>query len=120
MDERKNLPAVIVAQAVAVPEDKYGSLVARGLVAVRDGKKLALTINNDVLYRRGIESTALHVEAGMGQFADYSKAMIGELGEAIRPYLRSFYEAVRFHPGVDTQKMTPIAEIDVPGDSADD
>lgn len=44
MDERENLPAVIAAQAVAVLVEKSGSLVGRGLMALKK--------DNDVLYRQ--------------------------------------------------------------------
>jgi len=43
MDERENLPAVIAAQAVAVLSEQRGSLVGRGLMALRK--------DNDALYR---------------------------------------------------------------------
>ena len=35
MDERENLPAVIAAQAVAVLSEQRGSLVGRGLMALK-------------------------------------------------------------------------------------
>ncbi|HNJ08812.1 MAG TPA: N-6 DNA methylase, partial [Plasticicumulans sp.] len=41
-------------------------------------------------------------------------AMIADLGEAARPYLRSWYEGVRYYPGMDAAGMTPAAEIDAP------
>lgn len=64
------------------------------------------------MMQAGITLAGYHVEAGARAFADYSKAMIDELGEAIKPYLRSFYEAVRHAPGIDNDGMSTADEID--------
>ena len=60
----------------------------------------------------GLILAGYHIESGARKFADYSKAMIDELGEAIRPYLRSFYESVRYYPGFDTEGLSTPEEID--------
>ncbi len=46
----------------------------------------------------GAELAVGHIERGLTKFADYAKAMIADLGDAIRPYLKSFYNAVRDMP----------------------
>lgn len=46
MAERKNLPAAIAVQSVAVLSEQRGSLVGRGLAAVQNIKYLALTKSN--------------------------------------------------------------------------
>lgn len=67
----------------------------------------------------GTELAVFHLEAGARSFADYSRAMVADLGEAARPYLRSWYEGARHFPGLDTTGMTPAAEIeDTPADTA--
>ncbi len=38
--------------------------------------------------------------------------MIEDLGDAIKPYLRSLYESVRHYPGLDTGGMTSSSDID--------
>lgn len=55
MAERENLPAKLAAQDLAATTEKRGSLVGRGMAAVEHNKKLALTKNNDVLYRQARE-----------------------------------------------------------------
>ncbi|MFA9204960.1 MAG: Eco57I restriction-modification methylase domain-containing protein, partial [Bacteroidia bacterium] len=42
-----------------------------------------------------------HVEAGARSFVAYSKEMIGELGEGIRPLLAYVYNQIRDYPGYD-------------------
>jgi len=54
-----------------------------------------------------------YIESGVRRYSDYAKAMVEDFGEKIRPYLRSFYEAVRNYPGLDTTGMTTAAELDL-------
>lgn len=61
----------------------------------------------------GVTIAGAYIESGVRSFSAYSKAMIGDFGEKIRPYLRSFYEGVRHYPGLDTKGMTTPAEIDM-------
>ena len=60
----------------------------------------------------GVTIAGAYIEAGTRSFAAYSKAMVDDFGEAIKPYLRSFYEGVRHFPGLDTEGMTSPEEID--------
>lgn len=64
----------------------------------------------------GLEMTAYHLEAGSRKFSDYAKAMINDLGDAIRPYLKSFYNYARDYPEVIdaglAQDMTPSTEVE--------
>ena len=48
----------------------------------------------------GVEMTTYHLEAGARKFADYAKAMVNDIGDAIRPYLKSLYNAARDYPDV--------------------
>ncbi|MFO0404965.1 MAG: hypothetical protein ACK50Q_01160, partial [Labrys sp. (in: a-proteobacteria)] len=71
-------------------------------------------IDPEVL-QAGITLAGYHIEAGARKFADYAKAMIGDLGEQVRPFLRSWYEGVRFYPGFDATGMTPANVLDGAG-----
>jgi hypothetical protein len=46
-------------------------------------------------------AACLNLEAGVRNFAEFTEAMAADLGEAVRPYLRVFYEAIRHYPGID-------------------
>lgn len=48
----------------------------------------------------GTEMAVYHIEKGLRKFSDYSKAMIDDLGDAIRPYLKAFYNGARDLPEV--------------------
>lgn len=61
----------------------------------------------------GATLAGAYIEDGVRKYSDYTKAMVEDFGEKIRPYLRSFYEAVRHFPGLDTAGMTTAAEIDL-------
>jgi N12 class adenine-specific DNA methylase len=60
----------------------------------------------------GLTLAGYHVEAGARSFLAYSRAMVGDLGDAIRPYLAQFYTAVRMHPGMDTAGMDDHAAVE--------
>lgn len=64
------------------------------------------------LMHAGVILAGYHIEAGARAFGDYAKAMISDIGEAARPYLRSWYEGVRHWPGFDATGMTPAADLD--------
>lgn len=46
----------------------------------------------------GTEMAVYHIEKGARKFTDYAKAMIEDLGDVIRPYLKSFYNGARELP----------------------
>jgi N12 class adenine-specific DNA methylase len=62
----------------------------------------------------GAQMAAYHVEAGARKFIDFSKRMINDLGDAIRPYLKAIYNGARDLPGMEEFKkeMTPAAEVE--------
>ena len=56
-----------------------------------------------------------HIEKGARKFTEYAKAMIEDLGEAIRPYLKAFYNGARDLPEVEangwSEDLTPYDEV---------
>jgi hypothetical protein len=75
------------------------------------GSQLNSGLDPEIL-QAGITLAGYHIEAGARKFSDYARAMVNDLGEEARPYLRSWYEGVRYYPGFDATGMTPAAEID--------
>lgn len=63
----------------------------------------------------GAEMAVYHLENGAIKFADYARNMIADLGDAIRPFLKSLYSAARDYPGVEGTElgnnMTPYDEV---------
>ncbi len=59
----------------------------------------------------GTQMAVYHFEAGARKFADYAKRMIADCGDEIRPYLKSFYNAIRDYPGIGEEEMTPYEEV---------
>ena len=53
-----------------------------------------------------------HIMAGAREYGAYSRAMLEEFGETVRPYLRSLYESLRWYPGYDTTGMSSTDEIE--------
>lgn len=63
----------------------------------------------------GTEMAVYHLEKGSRKFAEYATAMIADLGDSIRPYLKAFYNGARDLPevaenGLDAD-MTPYDEV---------
>ena len=53
------------------------------------------------LFSIGAEMAAYHIEAGARKFGDFAQRMIEDVGDAVRPYLKSFYEGARQFPGME-------------------
>ncbi|TVQ99295.1 MAG: hypothetical protein EA399_07840 [Desulfovibrionales bacterium] len=64
------------------------------------------------LFQAGMTIAGYYVEGGLRNFEDYAKAMINDLGKAAKPFLRSWYEGVRYYPGFDNTGMTPAEQIE--------
>ena len=77
-------------------------------------KKLRDQMNAGIdpeLMQDGITLAGYHIESGARSFVDFARAMIADLGESVRPYLKSWYNAVRDYPGVNASGMTPYEQI---------
>jgi N12 class adenine-specific DNA methylase len=58
----------------------------------------------------GITITGAYIESGVRTFSDYAKAMTDDFGDTIKPYLLSFYEAVRNYPNIDVEGMSSASD----------
>lgn len=63
----------------------------------------------------GIEMAVYHLERDSRKFADYATAMIADLGDVVRPYLKAFYNGARDLPEVESSDfatdLTPYQEV---------
>ena len=63
----------------------------------------------------GTEMAVYHIEKGARKFAEYATAMIADLGDVIRPYLKAFYNGAKDLPEVAENglnaDMTPYDEV---------
>ena len=58
----------------------------------------------------GMTIAGAYIESGVRKFSDYAKAMVGDFGDGVKPYLLSFWEGARNYPGLDTDGMTSVAD----------
>ena len=72
----------------------------------------------------GIILAGYHIEKGARTFAAYARAMLDDLGDAVRPYLKSWYLAAKYDPrftefavGMDGAAAVEAAEIPEAGDA---
>lgn len=61
----------------------------------------------------GAEMAAYHIEAGARTFVDFAKRMITDIGDDIRPYLKSLYSSARHFPGMEEYKKTMNSESEL-------
>ena len=70
------------------------------------------------LLQAGIVLAGWHIEKGARTFAAYAKAMIGDMGDSVRPYLKQWYLATKFDPrsagldGLSTAQVVEAANLD--------
>ena len=95
-----------------VTDERYAEL------RERMRKKLLGQMNSGIdpeILAIGTEMAVYHLEKGSRKFAEYATAMIADLGDSIRPYLKAFYNGARDLPevsenGLDAD-MTPYDEV---------
>lgn len=95
-----------------VTDERYAELRER--MRKKLGGQMNMGIDPEIL-AIGTEMAVYHLEKGARKFADYAKVMITDLGDAIRPYLKAFYNGARDLPevaenGLDAD-MTPYDEV---------
>lgn len=92
-----------------VTKERYEELKKRMI------KKLGqLNVGYDPeLFAIGSEMAAYHLEAGAKKFIDFARIMVSDLGEAVIPYLKSFYEGARLMPQMQefAKDMTSHDEV---------
>lgn len=102
---------------VLVTDDEYEELKKRMRMKLRG--QLNMGIDPEIL-EIGIQMAVYHIERGARKFTEYAKGMIDDMGDDIRPYLKSFYNGVRDLPEVieakldkDMSSYEEVASIDV-------
>lgn len=62
----------------------------------------------------GLTAAYHQIQAGARSFPLYARAMVADQGEAVRPYLKSWYVAVYLDPGAKalSAEMTSLAELE--------
>ncbi|MBP7231326.1 MAG: PLxRFG domain-containing protein [Syntrophaceae bacterium] len=76
-----------------------------------NGTQLNMGLDPEII-SAGIDLAGYHIEAGAKKFMDYARRMIDDIGDAVQPYLKSFYMAARNYPGIDKTGMNTEAELD--------
>lgn len=109
-------PAPAPAPAPAVKANTIFTEDAAAAARARMKKKLG-TLNSGIdpeLLQDGITLAGYHIEKGARTFAAYARAMLDDLGEAIRPYLKQLYLATKFDPraGALASEMDGAAAVE--------
>lgn len=90
-----------------VTDERYAELRMKMMQKLQG--QLNLGIDPEIL-AIGTEMAVYHIEKGARKFVEYAKAMIADLSDAIRPYLKAFYNGARDLP--EMQESGLAAEMD--------
>lgn len=84
-------------------------------------KKLSGTLNSGIdpeLLQAGLTLAGFHIEKGARTFAAYAKAMLADLGDDAKPYLKSWYMGIKYDPraaafdGMDDPAAMDAVDLD--------
>lgn len=75
------------------------------------GSQLSAGVDPELL-SMGTELAVYHIEAGARKFTDFAGKMIADLGDAAKPFLKSWYMGAKNWPGVDRKGMDAEADVD--------
>lgn len=66
------------------------------------------------IIRAGITLAGWHIEKGARSFAAYAKSMVDDMGDMVKPYLKSWYAAIKMDPKAASlaPDMTGLAEVE--------
>ncbi|MDH5297885.1 MAG: hypothetical protein OEV91_02600, partial [Desulfobulbaceae bacterium] len=61
----------------------------------------------------GIIMAGFHIESGARTFTAYAKAMVADMGDMVKPYLKSWYMAAKFDPRLSaTEGLSGAADVE--------
>jgi GGDEF domain-containing protein len=60
----------------------------------------------------GTELAVFYLEGGVRSFTKFSRRIVAEMGEAVKPYLKSWYMGARYFPGLNTEGMDTAATVE--------
>ena len=92
---------------------------ARAILKAKLGQ-LSSGIDPEIL-QAGITLAGYHIEKGARTFAAYAKAMVNDLGDGVKPYLKSWYMGVKYDPratvfeGMDSAATVESADLEAIG-----
>lgn len=111
-DHVEHQPATNPSGNRLVTDERYAELRER--MRKKLGGQMNIGIDPEIL-AIGTEMAVYHLEKGARKFTEYAKAMIADLGDAIRPYLKAFYNGARNLPEVESSEiaadMTPYDDV---------
>ena len=90
-----------------VTDERYAELRLKMMQKLKG--QMNMGIDPEIL-AIGTEMAVYHIEKGARKFVEYAKAMIADLSDAIRPYLKAFYNGARDLP--EMQESGLAAEMD--------
>ncbi len=113
----EELDAKAEADKPAVSENKVftedAAAKARAILKAKlNGSQLNAGVDPEIL-QAGITLAGYHIEKGARTFAAYAKAMTEDLGDMVKPYLKSWYMGVKYDPrAADFDGMSTAGDVE--------
>ena len=95
-----------------VTDEQYADLVRRMKEKLKGQMNMGI---DPEIFSIGAQMAVYHIEKGARKFVAYAKAMIADLGDAIKPYLKAFYNGARDLPGMEKYEGEMDSYDDVRG-----
>ncbi len=113
-DEVSNSPAPAPAPSANTVFTEDAAEKARAILRAKlgGGNKQRGGIDPEV-FTAGLTLAGYHIEKGARKFAAYAKAMVEDLGDVVKPYLKSWYMGVKYDPrGAGMEGMDSAADVE--------
>jgi N12 class adenine-specific DNA methylase len=108
-NEPNPAPGLQVSANTIFTEDAAAK--ARALLRKKLGQ-LNTGIDPEIM-QAGITLAGYHIEKGARTFAAYARAMLADLGDSVKPYLKSWYMGVKYDPRAsDFEGMSSAADVE--------
>ena len=107
--QKKALAKPVVSKNTIITDDAVAK--AREIFRKKVGR-LNSGVDPDLI-QAGTVIAIYHIERGARSFAAYAQAMVDDMGDAIKPYLKSFYMGVKYDPRAsDLEGLSSAQEVD--------
>lgn len=85
------------SRLIEIDDELDSALEDLAAVFKEHGKRLSSGVDPELL-QAGLTLAGYHIEKGARSFAAYAKAITEDMGDMVKPYLKSWYLGAKFDP----------------------
>ena len=100
------------SRLIEIDDELDSALEDLAAVFKEHGKRLSSGVDPELL-QAGLTLAGYHIEKGARSFAAYAKAITEDMGDMVKPYLKSWYLGAKFDPrAANFDGMSSAAEVE--------